>query len=63
MVFQAAPLLKGAAPGARVWLFPTHDLTVEASRDDAIGGYLAKERLADLLGRVQQLLELEDPPA
>ncbi len=59
MGLQAAPLLKAAAPDAKILLFTTHDLAIEASREDAIDGFLRKDHLPQLLVTVQRMLGIE----
>jgi DNA-binding NarL/FixJ family response regulator len=54
----AAPALKRAAPNAKILLFTSHDLQLEASREPAIDAYLNKHDLADLLERAVHLLGL-----
>lgn len=56
MGLQLAPLLKEAAPGARILLYSTHDLAVEASREPAIDRYLHKHDLSDLLPAIEEML-------
>jgi len=63
MGLQAAPMLKEAAPGAKIILFTSHDLQIEATREPAIDAFLLKRHLRDLLPTAQRLLGLEPPPA
>lgn len=58
MGVDLAPLLKAEAPGARILLFTTHDLAVEASRQPAIDRYLRKHDLSLLLPTVRDMLGL-----
>lgn len=58
MGLQLAPRIKEAAPGARILLFTTHDLAVEAAREPAIDRYLPKRDLADLLPVVRAMVGL-----
>jgi DNA-binding NarL/FixJ family response regulator len=58
MGLQLAPRLKEVAPNARILLFTTHDLAVEAAREPAIDRYLPKRDLADLLPVVRELVGL-----
>ncbi|HEX9775994.1 MAG TPA: response regulator transcription factor [Actinomycetota bacterium] len=55
---EAAPRLKEVAPGAKVLLFSSHDLTAEASMEPAIDAFLPKSRLPDLLPTARALLGL-----
>ena len=59
MGLEAAPLLKAAAPGAKILLFTSHDLATEAGREPAIAAYLSKQHLDQLLPTTQRLLGLE----
>src|SRR5687767_14913578 len=56
MGLQAAPLIKDAAPAARILLFTSHDLAIEASREPAVDAYLSKNDIRLLLPTVQHLL-------
>lgn len=56
MGLQAAPMIKEAAPGAKILLFTDHELSVEAAREPAIHTYLPKQRLSELLDVVQAML-------
>lgn len=58
MGLQAAPLLKEAAPGAKIILFTSHDLAVEAEREPAIDAFLLKRHLEQLLPTAKDLLGL-----
>ena len=58
MGLELAPMLKRVAPEARILLFTTHDLAVEASREPAIDRFLRKHDLAHLLPAVRELLGL-----
>ena len=58
MGVELAPLIKSVAPDAKVMLFTTHDLEVEAAREPAIDRYLRKHDLALLLPAVRELLGL-----
>ncbi len=62
MGLQAAPLLKAAAPRAKILLFTSHDLATEARREPAIEAYLSKEHLEQLLPTAQRLLGLDVTP-
>lgn len=53
-----APVLKRMAPQARILLFSSHDLTIDASREPAVDRFLHKQRLASLLPTVSELLGL-----
>lgn len=61
MGLQAAPLIKKAAPRAKIILFTSHDLQIEASREPAIDAFLLKRHLSQLLPTAQRLLGLEPP--
>lgn len=58
MGVDLAPLLKSVAPDAKILLFTTHDLEVEAGRQPAIDKYLRKHDLALLLPAVREMLGL-----
>lgn len=60
MGLQAAPLLRAAAPTAKILLFTSHDLAVEAAREPAIDSYLRKGDIDQLLAVIHDLLGLED---
>ncbi len=62
MGLEAAPLLKAAAPEAKILLFTSHDLATEARREPAIEAYLSKEHLEQLLPTAQRLLGLDVTP-
>lgn len=53
---QAAPILKRAAPDAKVLLFTTYDLRNEAAREPTIDGFLRKTMVHELLPAVHRLL-------
>jgi DNA-binding NarL/FixJ family response regulator len=55
---QAAPLLKEAAPNAKILLFTAYDMKQAAEGEPAIDAYLRKDSIADLLPTVQGLLDL-----
>jgi len=59
MGLEAAPMLKEAAPHAKIILFTSHELSVEAAREPAIDAYLSKSNLHMLLPTAQQLVGLE----
>lgn len=63
MGLQAAPTLKGLAPAAKILLFSSHDLAVEALREPAVDAFLMKKDLRRLLPTCRRLLGLEDPAA
>ncbi|MCW2927045.1 MAG: response regulator transcription factor [Thermoleophilia bacterium] len=63
MGLHAAPALKEAAPSAKVLLFTSHDLRLEARREPAIDRYLGKTDITALLGTVQEMLDLDPPVA
>lgn len=58
MGLQAAPLLKATAPGAKIILFTSHDLSVEAGREPAIDALVLKRNIDQLLPTAQSLLGL-----
>ena len=53
-----APALKQAAPRMKLVLFSSHDLSIDAQREDAVDVYVNKRRLASLLPTVSTLLDL-----
>ena len=55
---DVAGALKEAAPQAKVLLFSSFDLTIEASREAAVDAFLNKRRLTSLLPTVSELLDL-----
>jgi DNA-binding NarL/FixJ family response regulator len=59
----AAPLLKAAAPQAKILLFTAYDMAAEARAEPAIDAFLRKDELGRLLSVVQHLLELSPLPA
>lgn len=59
----AAPLLKAAAPNAKILLFTAYDMAAEARAEPAIDGFLRKDELGRLLSVVRQMLELDPTPA
>lgn len=59
----AAPLLKAAAPRAKILLFTAYDMAAEARAEPAIDAFLRKDELGRLLSVVRQLLELDPTPA
>lgn len=63
MGLDAAPRVKEAAPRARILLFTSHDLELEASREPAVDRFLLKRDISDLLPAVQELLGLDPVPA
>lgn len=58
MGLQAAPLLKAAAPSAKILLFTSHDLAMEARREPAIEAYLSKQQLDQLVPTARRLVGL-----
>ena len=58
MGVELAPLIKAVAPDAKIMLFTTHDLEVEASREPAIDRFLRKHDLVMLLPAVREMLGL-----
>lgn len=59
MGLDAAPAIKSAAPGARVLLFTSHDLELEAGREPSIDEFLLKRDIGELMPTVQRLLGLD----
>lgn len=59
MGLDAAPLLKEAAPRAKILLFTAFDLEEEASASPFIDDFLSKKDLRKLLAVAQRLLDLE----
>jgi DNA-binding NarL/FixJ family response regulator len=59
MGLQAAPLLKEAAPAAKILLFTAFDLKEQARVEPAIDEFLSKTDLQKLLATVQRMLGLE----
>jgi DNA-binding NarL/FixJ family response regulator len=59
----AAPLLKAAAPHAKILLFTAYDMAAEARAEPAIDAFLRKDQLGRLLSVVRELLELDSQPA
>lgn len=55
---EAAPMLKAAAPNAKILLFTAYDMRNAAEREPAIDAYLRKDSIAELLPLVQELLGL-----
>ena len=60
MGLEAAPLLKEAAPQAKILMFSAFDLEAEASASPHVDAFLSKKELNNLLPEVQRLLGL--PP-
>lgn len=58
MGLQAAPLLREAAPQAKILLFTAFDLKSEAAAEPAIDEYLNKTDIGVLLPTVQRMLGL-----
>ncbi len=59
---DGAPMLKKAAPRAKVLLFSAYDLEARAMEDPAIDAFLRKDEIEDLLPTVERLLGLRPPP-
>jgi len=55
----AAPLIKAAAPNAKILLFTAFDLEQEAEAEDAVDAYLRKDGVKHLLATVDRLVGLE----
>lgn len=58
MGLQAAPAIREVAPEARILLFTSHDLKLEASREPALDEFLLKRDIGKLMPTVQRLLGL-----
>jgi len=58
MGLQAAPLIKPACPDARIILFTSQDLSVEAKQEPAIDLFLPKRDFKQLVVAAQQMLGL-----
>jgi DNA-binding NarL/FixJ family response regulator len=58
MGLQAAPLLKGKAPNAKILLFTAFDMQREAEAEPAVDGFLRKDRIDQLLPTALRLLDL-----
>jgi DNA-binding NarL/FixJ family response regulator len=56
---EAAPMLKTAAPNAKILLFTAYDMRNAAEQEPAIDAYLRKDSIAKLLPLVQELLGLD----
>lgn len=56
---EAAPLIKAAAPNAKILLFTAFDLEREAEADPAVDAFLRKDGVKHLLATVDRLLGLE----
>ncbi len=59
MGLEAAPAFRQVAPEAKLLLFTSHDLWLEARREPAIDGFLSKTQITELLPTVQRMLDLE----
>jgi DNA-binding NarL/FixJ family response regulator len=58
MGLEAAPMIKQAAPNAKILLFSAFDLKKEADASPAIDAFLGKSDVGLLLATVQWLLDL-----
>jgi DNA-binding NarL/FixJ family response regulator len=56
---EAAPLIKEAAPNSKILLFTAFDMAVEAREEPAVDAYLRKDRIGDLVAKVDELLGLD----
>lgn len=56
---EAAPLIKAAAPNAKILLFTAFDLEREAEEDPFVDAFLRKDGVKHLLATVDRLLGLE----
>ena len=63
MGLHAAPLIKDVAPDARILLFTSHDLELEARREPAIDRFLLKRDISSLMPTVREMLGLEPQAA
>ncbi|HUW78493.1 MAG TPA: response regulator [Candidatus Nanopelagicaceae bacterium] len=59
MGMQAAPLIKVAAPNAKIILFTSHIFTFKDLRNAVIDSYLSKTAMQDLLKTAQNLAGVE----
>jgi DNA-binding NarL/FixJ family response regulator len=59
MGLEAAPAIKAAAPDARILLFTSHDLALEARREPALDAFLLKRDIGELMPTVQRMLGLD----
>ena len=59
MGLEAAPMLKAVAPEAKILLFTSHPLEVEADREPAIDAFLRKSNITELLPTARRLLGLD----
>jgi two-component system nitrate/nitrite response regulator NarL len=57
---QVAPLIKEVAPQARIILFSSHDLAVEAGQTPSVDAFVAKRDIHSLLAVARDLLDLTD---
>ncbi|TML59842.1 MAG: response regulator transcription factor [Actinobacteria bacterium] len=55
---EAAPMLKAAAPSAKIVLVTAYDLARQAEREPAVDAMVRKDHYTDLLPVVQGLLDL-----
>ncbi len=63
MGLESAPIIKTVAPGAKVIVFTTQDLGLEAHLEPEVDAYLQKDDLPRLLNMAQQVLGLGPLPA
>jgi DNA-binding NarL/FixJ family response regulator len=56
---EAAPMIKEAAPSAKILIFSDFDLADASAKEPAVDRFLPKKRLTDLLPTVQAMLGLE----
>jgi len=49
--------LKEVAPGSKILLFSDYDLSITASTNDQIDGFLPKSRIRELIGTLHGLIE------
>ena len=59
MGLEAAPLLKRAAPLAKILLFSAFDMAKDAAAEPAIDRFLSKSDVKDLLPTVRDMLGLD----
>lgn len=59
MGLEAAPLLKQAAPQAKILLFSAFDMRKEALSEPAVDEFLSKAEIGELLSTVRRMLRLD----
>ena len=58
MGLEAAPLIKQAAPRAKILLFSAFDMQKEAAAEPAVDEFLSKSQVGKLLATVQRMVGL-----